>query len=104
MPKVITLETLNVKTIALFRLGDDSLKLAARWELADATGEIWERGEDTFFETMPPQKPIYDSVGHIIGYQEHPENWHELTAQEANTLNSIFSRAENELSTRLLDE
>lgn len=52
--------------------------------------------------TMPPQVPIYDDQGELLGYEPYPEAWFQLPASYIPTLVGLRDDADSALTTRFL--
>ena len=97
--KTILLTNIRILTITVDYVRNAVL---AKFEVRDAAGVVWETREATFWVTMPPQTPIYDSGGAVIGYQPYPDTWFTLPASYVNPLMGMMNDATAALQVRFL--
>lgn len=99
MSITISLVQLVVKQIAI-----DYVKQAVivNYDIVDLEGKPWISNEATFFVTMPPQNPVYNDLGEIIGYEPYSPNWFLLPAEYIPVLLGLKTDADAALTGRFL--
>jgi hypothetical protein len=99
MTKTITLNELNVKQITIDYQRQAVIVL---YDMVDAAGRPWISSEATFFVTMPPQQPILDENGQVIGYEPYPDAWFLLPPSYIPQFVSLLNDADAALTARFL--
>lgn len=99
MAKTIVMTDLKVKQLII---DYDRQAVIVLYDMVDAAGRPWISSEATFFVTMPPQQPILDENGQVIGYEPYPDTWFQLPASYVPGLVSLLNDADAALTARFL--
>jgi len=100
MTKSLTITLQDLPRIEKYVVDLINEKVIVFVQILKEDGSIYQTQEHTYWVTMPPQMPIYDTGDppQIIGYEPYPETWHQLPSGYAQTLQDLADDAASDLA------